>query len=355
MRILLTNSFLATRTGSEMVVRDYALSLQARGHDVSVFATVLSRAWRDEFTGYGMVATDAIGDAPARPDVIHGQHTPAILPAIERFPDTPVVQWIHDRTDIVDTPLRHPSVAHYVAVDESRARRARRAGVDADRVSVIHNMVDLLRFPFRAEPSDEPRALCIVKRAGLEATIDMATRAAERSGWTLDVEGVGVDREIEDMAQVLPRYSLVLTSGRCALEALSSGAAVVVTDDNRMAGLAARENWAALRHDNLGLDAMTEPVTADRLTDILTTVDLRAARAFAADVRSDIDHNTAADTVAALYDRVARTHAPILDAATRGVWRDDIARLVDASSAQHLAHWRRLAALSDARTQPDAD
>ena len=312
-----------------------------------MFANVLSRGWRHELADRGVVAVDTVDAIPKRPDVVHGQHTLAMLSCIARFPDTPVVQWLHDRTDPMDTPLGHPSIAHYIAVDEARAARVRRAGVDDTRISVVPNAIDAVRFPFRPDGPAERRALCIIKRDGLAPTVDFISRAAARAGWAVDFEGRGVGREIRHMEAVLPRYSLVIASGRCALEALSSGAAVLVCDDNRMAGLATAATWAAMRHNNLGFDAMTEPLTDERLDEVFAAIDLEASRQFAAEVRPEIDLATTADLVAALYARVALTPVATIASDVRETWRADLARLVAETSGPHLTYWRRLAAEAD--------
>lgn len=351
MRILLTNSFLASRTGSEMVVRDYALAFARRGHEVAVFTNVLSRAWRRDLAGLGIAAVDRVDSVPWRPAIIHGQHTLAMLAAMARFPQTPVVQWIHDRTDPVDIPLRHPAIAHYVAVDETRAGRVLAAGVGPDRVVVIPNAVDLARFPLRPSVPNGRRVLCIVKRAGLDQTAAIVDHVAPQVGWTADVAGAGVTREIDDMASALQRYDLVIASGRCALEAIATGAAVIVSDDNRLAGLASDDTWPALRRDNLGFDALTAPLSVDRLAALLSAVDLDQAYRFAMRVRPTLSLEAAATRVDVLYDQVVRTHSLDVDPARAAVWREDLDRLVQTLGAGHLAHWRRIADRSDALDQ----
>lgn len=245
--------------------------------------------------------------------------------------------------------------ASYVAVDAARATRVRLTGVDEARVSVIPNAVDIERFAFREETGDRRLALCIVKREGLEQTVDIIARAAGREGWQVDFAGAGVQREIHDMEQLLPRYALAITSGRCALEAIATSAAVIACDYNRIAGVANRQTWSALRRGNVGLDAMDSPLSEERFADALGGVDLDEAREFARQVRGELDLGIAVRAVEALYRRIAARHAPAVAPDVRALWRDDLARLAATLGAGHLAHWRRIADQSDAGHQSSAD
>lgn len=346
MRILLTNSFLATRTGSEMVVRDFALALKARGHEVAVYAPVLTRGWRALLGAGGVAAADDLGALAARPDVVHGQHTLAFLKCVLAFPDAPVVQWIHDLSDPVDLPLAHPSIAHWIAVDEARAARVRDAGLDGARVSVVANAVDLTRFPLR-DAGAEKRAICIVKRAGLEATIEAVRRGAASAEWTVDFVGAGMGQEVEALEALYPNYAAAITSGRCALEAIAMGRAAIVSDYDQIAGLASAETWDDLRRGNFGLKAMRAPISEGAIAEALCAVDLAGAHQFARRVRDEMDLSVAAERVEAIYRRVVRTHAPYEPRDVRLAWARDLDALAMKLGEAHLAHWRRIADAAD--------
>lgn len=350
MRILLTNSFLASRTGSEMALRDFAVGLKNRGHAVEVFTNVLSDAWRDNLAARGVRAVDRVDDVQMRPDIVHGQHTIAFLPCIVRFPDAAVVQWIHDISDSVDTPLRHSAIAHHVAVDEFRAKRVRDAlGADTS-ITIVPNAVDLQRFAPHRLPAAK-RALCILKRPGLEHTRHVISRAAAQTGWSVEFAGPGAGGEILNMPDTLRQFDLVITSGRCALEALAMGRAVIASDGNRLGGLVTGETWADLRRNNLGLNAMTMDLDDARAVDAFARVDIERAATFANQVRGELDLEPRVGDIESLYRRLHRTHDPLVDRATRAAWAADIAQVATASSAQHLAHWRSAAESANAGRQ----
>ena len=350
MRILLTNSFLASRTGSEMALRDFAVSLKGRGHAVEVYTNVLSDAWRDNFAARGVRAVDRVDDVQMRPDILHGQHTLAFLPCIVRFPDAAVVQWIHDITDPIDTPLRHSAIAHYVAVDEFRANRVREALGPNTSITIVPNAVDLSRFAPHGL-SAARRALCILKRVGLERTREVISRAAARTGWAIEFAGSGAGAEILSMPDTLRQFDLVVTSGRCALEALAMGRAVIASDGNRLGGLVTGETWADLRRNNLGLNAMTMDLDDTNAIDAFARVDVELSATFANQVRDELDLEPRVGDIESLYRRVHRTHDPLVDRATRAAWAADIAQVATNCSAHHLAHWRSVAEAANGSRQ----
>src|SRR5262249_58777228 len=96
LRVLITNVTLASRTGTELFVRDLAVGLLRRGHTPVVYSTdpgelaaELARA------GVAVVADlDALG---VPPDLIHGNHHPETVTALLRFPGVPAVFVCHDR------------------------------------------------------------------------------------------------------------------------------------------------------------------------------------------------------------------------------------------------------------------
>jgi hypothetical protein len=346
MRILLTNSFMAARTGSEMAVFDMARALGGRGQTVGLFASVMSGRWRKQLMGHDIEAVDDVGQLTFRPQIIHGQHVVAFASCLQAFPECSVVQWIHDLTDPLDQPLRHPNIAAHVAVDEARAKRARDAGAAEANVHVIPNAVDLQRFALRPLNGNR-QALCIIKRVGLDETVPVIRRACERAGWQVTFRGAGVGDEIDDIAQAYVGHDLVITSGRTALEAVAMGRNVVVCDYGGYGGAVDGASWRRLRATNFGLNAMTGALQEDVLAEQLALIDAEAGHLFGASIRSSLDLEAIAETVEALYMRVLRTHVPLASLAEREAMTADLVLKTQEASTSHLAHWRRVAATRD--------
>ena len=94
LRILITNTALDVRAGSELYVRDLATALLARGHTPIVYSPVLGDVAREIREATIPVVDDlaAIGTAP---DVIHGHHHLETLTALLWFPGVPAVSMCH--------------------------------------------------------------------------------------------------------------------------------------------------------------------------------------------------------------------------------------------------------------------
>src|SRR5262249_16587044 len=140
--VLFTNNSLNERAGSETYVRDVALATLRRGHHPVAFSLVL-RPLPDDLRGATVPVIDDLRQLSAPPDVIHGHHHLETLLAALRFPEVPVVHFCHGWIPFEETPLRHPSIQRYVAVDEvCLDRLICEEGIPVDRVEVLLNFVD---------------------------------------------------------------------------------------------------------------------------------------------------------------------------------------------------------------------
>src|SRR5262245_35878977 len=115
--VLFTNNALAGRGGSETYLRDAALALLRRGHRPVAFSLVLGHM-AAELRRAPIPVVDDLSRLGTPPDVIHGHHHVETLIAALTFPHTPIVHFCHGWIPWEEKPLRHPSIAKYVAVDD---------------------------------------------------------------------------------------------------------------------------------------------------------------------------------------------------------------------------------------------
>src|SRR5215510_7870421 len=149
------------------MVRDLALELRRQGHEPVVYSPRLGPV-AEEIRNSGVVVTDQLSKVVAAPDIIHGQHHPAIE-ALLRFPSTPAVYVCHSSMSGYTEALSYfPRILRYVAVDEPcRSRIASVPAIPGERIAVIWNAVDLVRFqPRAALPVRPKRALVFSNNAG---------------------------------------------------------------------------------------------------------------------------------------------------------------------------------------------
>ena len=88
--VLLTNITLASRTGTEIIARDVARGLLARGHTPIVYSTSHGEI-AEEIRGSTIPVVADLANVRATPDVIHGHHHPETMTALLQFPGVPAV------------------------------------------------------------------------------------------------------------------------------------------------------------------------------------------------------------------------------------------------------------------------
>jgi hypothetical protein len=248
MRILMTNSTLALRGGTEAYVQDLAMALVRAGHEVTAYSNILGEAALELRAARIHVVSD-LALAPWTPDIVHGHHNMEALTALLQFPAVPAIFVSHGWTKWLDVPLRHPRVLNHVAVDgPTRDALVGRHGIPADRVRLIPNFIDLHRFKARGLLPDRPRRALVFSHYASEDTYVPKVRQACRTrGVALDVMGYGVGRPIRRPEEVLGDYDLVFAKGRAALEALVCGCSVIVCDDFGLGPMITTENIKVLR------------------------------------------------------------------------------------------------------------
>ncbi len=271
--VLVTNFTLTGRTGTEIVVRDLALGLRARGHTPVVYTPHMGQL-ADVLLARTVSVVDDLARVAVTPDVIHGHHTAETMQALLRFPGTPAVFVCHDWSAWHDAAPRCPLVRQYLAVDDTcRDRLICRDGVPPDRVRVLGNAVDLDRFTRRSPLPPVPRRAVVFSNTATDRDVLPAiAEGCRQVGVTLD--RIGGPNTVSDPETRLPEYDVVFARGRSALEAMACGAAVVLADFYGFGGLVTRERGEALRRLNFGRRALVDtPVTAERVADALRRFD----------------------------------------------------------------------------------
>ena len=266
MRVLLTCDTLVRRSGSQAYLRDVAVGLRRAGHEPVVYSPEMGEVAEDLKRATVPVVSDLTG-LGAPPDFVHGNHHAELMTALLRFPRAVGLHVCHAWFAPEAHPPRFPRLRRYVAVDETvRDRLISEEGIPPDRVRVILNPVDLSRFPIRPPLPTCPRtALLFSNYAGETTHLPAVREACERTGLELTVLGAGVGRVVENPEELLVNADLVFAKARSALEALVSGAAVILCDATGSGPLVTARDFAALRRRNLGIRTLDRPLTAEAL------------------------------------------------------------------------------------------
>lgn len=265
MRVVVFTSQIAGRTGGEINLRDWALGLKSRGHDVVGYAPVLGA-----LAEVIRAANVAIVDDPSLitdvPDIVFGCGINEVAALAARFPDVPVVQVSQQWDDWASFPSPLPQVMFHVAVDDLNANSvANEFGVPRERIRIVHNAVDLARLRAREGtlPARPQRALILVKRD--TSYVQAVREACEKRDIVADLLGPGVGVVIDDLLAAMSESDLVVGSARTAIEAAAAGAAVVVADHRGLAGLLTTGNFPTMRANNFGRAVLTRPLAAEAI------------------------------------------------------------------------------------------
>jgi len=360
MRILLTNTKLAHRTGSELYVVELALALRARGHDPVVYSAVLGEL-AGELAAGGVAVTDRLDALIEPPDLIHGHHHTGTLAALLHFPGVPGLFVCHGYEPWEEAPLLFPRLLRYVAVDLPTGERLTAAGVSAERLETILNFVDLDRFQPRPPLPPRPRRALVFSNNAHEGTHLPAVRAAcAEAGIEVDVTGIASGTVAARPEDLLPAYDLVFAKARAAIEALAVGAAVVLCDAAGCGPMVASSNLDRLRPLNFGFRALDQPLSVPALSDQIARYDPSDAMRVCGSVRQVAGLDRAVARYLDLYERILEEHraagAAASDPAAEGRaaaaylrWLDPYLKERDRALIDRAALWRRVRALEEDR------
>lgn len=287
MRILITNKVLNQRTGTETAVRDIAIGLIRGGHEVMVYSPVLGDI-AHEVANAGATVADDLRQFTKKPDVIHGHHNLETVHALAHFPDAPGIFVMHDIKAWHDVPPVTPQIKRYVAVSIFARERLERYGIPADFIRIIFNSFDPACFPLRQQLREKPvKALLFFSNAPAYGFIEPVQTACAELDIALDLIGEGFGNLQSNPGAVLPEYDLVFGTGRCAIEAAATGAAVILYGSAGLGPLITTENIAFLQERNFGRLLLHAPHETGAIIEQIRKYDVTDALAVSRYVREN--------------------------------------------------------------------
>jgi hypothetical protein len=305
LRILITNKSFAIRGGAELYVRDLAEGLILRGHTPIVYTTDPGKV-ASEIRALSVPVIEDLSLLSTPPDVIHGQDHVQTITALLHFSGVPAVFFCHGWLAWEAAAPRFPRLLRYVAIDNlCRDRMLLEHGIPEDRIEVLLNFVDLNRFRSRdALPRFPQRALLLSNYAN-EGSIFELQEACARRKIALDKRGLGFGNDVAKPEEMLGNYDLVFAKGRSALEALSVGAAVVLSDPwVGLGSLVTTNEFEHLRSLNFGFRTLRRPLSADLIGQEIDRYDAADAAQVSRMVRASAGRDEAVDRIISLYQEV---------------------------------------------------
>lgn len=302
---------LTGHTGTETVVRDLALGLQATGHQPMVYAPTLG-AIAQEIAAAGVPVVSRFELLPYEPDVIHGHHHVETVQALLQFPRARGIFVCHDRLSPNDIPPRLPRLLRYVAVDENcRERLAEEYQIPPQLIRVIYNWVDVHKFhPRPPLPPTPQRALVFSNYAGPDSHLTAVQEACAAARLPLDVIGAGSGQSCPEPERRLGQYDLVFAKARCALEAMAVGAAVILCDARGLGPLVTAATVAQLRPWNFGMRLLRDPLEPPRILQEINRYNATDAFAVSCYIRKHADFSLSLAHYLGLYQEVLEAPLP---------------------------------------------
>jgi len=354
MRVLITNNTFDAHAGSELYARDVALALLRRGHQPVAYSTHLGTVAR-ELRDATVPVIDDLAQLTVAPDVIHAQHHLDAMTAMLRFPQAPAVYFCHGWVPWEEMPPRFPSIRTYVAVDDLCAERLQcESGIAPAQIRVIRNFVDLARVELRTEwPARPRRALVFSNNAREDGYLGIVRKACALRGIEVDAIGIHSGRVETNPAALLRNYDVVFAKARSAIEAMASGAAVIVCDAAGLAGMVTEHNYADWRNWNFGVRTLSRTITVETILAELDAYAAAQVQRVALRIREEADMERAVDAIVETYQRAIAEHrtSPV-DAHSQLVAASDYLRSVAAvTKVRHVALRAREVAAAEMRHQ----
>jgi hypothetical protein len=257
LKVLITNFMFATRSGTEVYVRDLALALLKRGHTPIVYSPRLGEIARETRVATIPVVDD-LNTIGSPPDIIHGHHHNETMTALLHFPGVPAVYACHDWFNELDSPPSFPRILRYIAIDQTcYDKLVYEYAVPEERVRLLLNSVDLERFKPRPPlPARPERALVYCRYVEDDEYLQAVREACKRTGLAFDAIGQRVGAACTQPEKVIGQYDIVFAKARSALEALAVGSAVIVHCMKSAGPMVTTSNLEQLLPLNFGIRAM---------------------------------------------------------------------------------------------------
>jgi hypothetical protein len=304
LKVLLTNTYLAQRGGTELYIRDLATGLLRIGHQPFVYSPRLGGV-ADEIRALSIPVVDTLDALGEPPDVIHGQHHLETMTALWHFPDTPALYVSHGYLPWQEAPPLFPRILRYVVVGVfGRERLICEYGIDSDRVTVVHNFVDLSRFRPRSKLPARPRRALLFGNWPTVPYRDAVQQACADRSITLDVAGLGLGTVTDRPEELLHQYDLVFALGRSALEAMATGAAVILAGSTGLGPSVTTSNFDRQRSINFAIRALTRPCDPLLIGAEIDRYDPVDALLVTEKVQQTAGLDAAVDKIVALYEDV---------------------------------------------------
>jgi len=306
MKLLLTNHELdVAKGGTQAFIMDFAPTLKARGHEVAVYAPRLGPL-AEELRGRGVPVMAEVRCSPFTPEMIHGQHHLPTMTALCAFPETPAIYYCHGYRPWEEQPPVHPRIRRYVGMAKVMTDwLAGATGRKPEEVAVVPNSIRLERFQQVRTLGLHPRRALVFGNTAISGeNLAKLRQACEQRGLTLDLVGATFGTTTVAPQDLLPEYDVVFAVGRCALEALASGCAVIPFSSVGAMPMVLPDTFERHAEINFAVPETVRPLTVEFLVQNLEQFDSGRAAEVTRLVRSRLGFEQTCHQFEELYAQV---------------------------------------------------
>src|SRR6185312_15131601 len=143
---------------------------------------------------------------------------------------------------------------------------------------------------------------------GEDSCLGILRQACADRGIELDAIGLSVGHSEARPEQILGRYDIVFAKARCALEALTSGTAVIACDAAGLGGMVTPDNYETFRALNFGIRSLRNPITLETIMRELDRYEVAGAREVTRRVRLEADIDPAIEQILHVYQEAIEAH-----------------------------------------------
>jgi hypothetical protein len=260
LRVALSNVALASHAGSELWTFDTAKYLLTCGFELIVYSPALG-AVAERLRSDRINVTSSVNDVESfKPTLLHVNHFQSTAPLVERLKGRlPVINMIHGL-------LPRPGLPGYVDVDryccvsiQAKAKIHVLTGVAWSEIATLPNFFDERRFTEISDPTGGGKALLFSSRTPSEQR-EQLRAVLSTLGIELDHIGYGGQPTAEP-ERFLAAYDIIFAVGRSAIEALASGAHVVLWDSGVIGPAVTPDNFWRCVTSNFDLASNVLPWT----------------------------------------------------------------------------------------------
>jgi len=264
MNILITNLEVSGNSGTELYVKELAIELKSRGHNIEIYTLFLGNPFI-ELVIQNINIVNCLNLLKHKPDIIHSHHNILTYKVTSYFKYTPVIFFIHDRLSSLDYPFLHKNIIKYIAVDYNcRERYLIQSDLKENDIDIIFNWYNPERFVIKDVINLTPKKALLFSNYINKGKIYNEIKAACLFlNIELDIIGLSSGYQHNKPELILKYYDIVFAKAKAGIEALSTANALIVFDFTGLGGMVTPENVEHFKNFNFGMKLMTKPIKKD--------------------------------------------------------------------------------------------